>query len=88
MGKPTVQVINSDLNLANSMLHHKCMSEYYDVRERATLTQTDRTAGLWWKQKGSATSTSPPDQLLQLHNMDHWLHQYTPHHYFVIRVDN
>ena len=43
---PEVQVTNSDLYLASSMLHHACMANYFDIRERTTLSFTDNTAGL------------------------------------------
>ena len=45
-GNPEGQVANSDLELAVRMLHHACMEDCFDIRERTTLSRTDNPPGL------------------------------------------
>ena len=45
-GKLHVQVTNSDLELAGSVLHHVCMTNCFDIRYRTMLSCTDNPAGL------------------------------------------
>ena len=40
------QVTNSDLELAGSVIDHACMADFFDMRERTMLSQTDNTAVL------------------------------------------
>ena len=84
---PTGKVTNSDLDLAGSMIHHTCMSDFYHIREITELTWTDNTVDLWWKWKGSATSTSQPVHILQLQDIHQQFHLYISCQDFVSGVE-
>ena len=71
-----VNVTNSYLYVEGSLFRHDCISDTYDIQERPTLKQTDNTAGLWWHQKGSVTSTYPPVHLLCFQELHHRYHYY------------
>ena len=86
-GNPEVQVTNSDLELAGSVIHHSCMADYFDIRRWTTLYRTDNIASLWWQSKCSTISTSPPDHLLCLQAIHQRFHCYVPRHDFVSGVD-
>ena len=64
------------------------MAGFYDVGEINTLSRTDKMAGMWWKQKGSFTSTSQPSHIIQLQAIHQRFHQYITRHNFVSGVDN
>ena len=66
---PTGLVINSDLELSISVIHHACMADCSGVRERTTLYQTDNTARLWWQKKVFSASASPQAHLLLLQSI-------------------
>ena len=85
---PTGTVNNSDLELAGGIIHHDCVAQCFDVRERTVLSRTDNTAGLWWQRKGSATCTSAPALLLRLQAMHQRYHRYVPRHDFIAGKDN
>ena len=45
-GNPEGQVTNCDLDMAGSVLHHACAADFFDMRERTMLSQTDNTTVL------------------------------------------
>ena len=87
-GNLEVQVTNSDLELAGSVIHYKCMVSFFDICEQNTLYRMDNVVGLWRQRKGPATSTSSQYHLLRLQYIHQRFHCYVPHHCFVRRVDN
>ena len=87
-GKTEGQVTNSYLELVGIMIHHSYMDDCFNIRKWTTLSFTDNTEGLWWKRKGSATSTSPPVHLLFIQAICQWFHHYVPRQKFVSGLDN
>ena len=87
-GNLEVQVTNSDLELAGSVIHYKCMVSFFDICEQNTLYRMDNVVGLWRQRKGPATSTSSQYHLLRLQYIHQRFHCYVPHHGFMRRVDN
>ena len=87
-GNPEGQITNSELELADSVLHHACMADFFHLRERTMLSRTDNTVGLWWQRKGSDTSTFPPAHLLCLQAIHQRFHRYVPRHNFLSGVHN
>ena len=47
-GNPEVQVTNSDLKLAGSVLRHKYMADCFDIRRWTKISRTENTEGLLW----------------------------------------
>ena len=62
---PSGDITNSDLELAGAVLHHACVADCFDVRERTVLSRTDNLATLFWSRKGSVTTTKPAAALLR-----------------------
>ena len=85
---PRGDINNLGLELARDVFQHCCAADSYDVRERAVLSHTNNSAGMWWMRKGSATFTFPPAHLLRLQAFHQRHHRYVPRHEFVSGVDN
>ena len=82
-GNPEVQITKIDLYMSGSGVHHAGMVDCFNICKQTTLSRKDKTAGLLWQRKGSATPMSPPAHLLCLQAIQQQLHWYVPHHRFV-----
>ena len=85
---PEGQVTNSYLKVVGSLIHHTCMTDYFNIGERTTMSSIDNTPGLWCQSEGSETSTFTPAHLLCLQAIHQRFHCYVPHHNFLNKVDN
>ena len=85
---PSFQVLNSDIELTGSVLHHSCIYQCNDIWESTTLLRTENQTSLWWYRKGSAASTPPLAHLIFLQATHQIFHPYITRHYFVIWFDN
>ena len=56
--------INSDLELADSLLQKEVAAQCFDVRERTILSKTDNLNTLFWSRKETVTTSVVPDHLL------------------------
>ena len=85
---PTAGTINLDLEIAGSILNHDGLDIVFDVWERTVLSRTDNMDTVWWQQKGSATSTSDPANLLRTQALHQRFHRYVSRYDFVRGIDN
>ena len=47
------------------VLHHNCVENCFDVRERIVLSRTNNMETMWWQIKGYETSIGAPAHLLK-----------------------
>ena len=83
---PNGDLTNTDLELVGSILQTEAAVQCFDLRERTHLQRTDNLGTMYWRRKGSTTSTKPVAALLgfqalhQRFHRDISLHDYVPGH--------
>ena len=63
---PTGLITNSDLELAGTIAHQAVLGETHDVHGETTHTHCDNTPAVFWREKGSSTTTRCRSDLLRL----------------------
>ena len=61
---PTCTITNSDLELAEGLLHQNIITQYYDIHEQTIVSKTNNLTTMFWQRKGSATTEKVPAYLL------------------------
>ena len=85
---PDGEINNSDLELADSYLHHEAIVHNYGVRERTISSHADNTPTVYWQRKGAVTSISAPARILRLQALYQRRHRYVPRHDFISGDNN
>ena len=61
------------------LIHHGCISEFFNIWECIIFSGIDNTDGLWWQKKVSVSSTPAPwEHRLHLRALHHQYHHYVP----------
>jgi hypothetical protein len=80
---PTGSVSISDLELAATVAQSDVLCQLVDVSGRTTHTVYDNMATVWWRTKGSTTTTGPAAYLLRLQAIHQRHHRYLPQQDFI-----
>jgi hypothetical protein len=80
---PTGSVSISDLKLAATVAQSDVLCQLVDVSGRTTHTVHDNMATVWWRKKGSITTTGPATYLLRLQAIHQQHHRYLPQQDFI-----
>jgi hypothetical protein len=80
---PTGSVSISDLELAGTVAQSDVMCQLVDVLGQTTHTVHDNMTTVWWRTKGSTTTTGPAAYLLQLQAIHQRHHRYLPQQDFI-----
>jgi hypothetical protein len=72
-----------DLELAATVAQSDVLCQLVDIRGRTTHTVHDNMAMVWWRKKGSTTTTGPAAYLLRLQAIHQWHHRYLPQQDFI-----
>jgi hypothetical protein len=80
---PTGSVRISDLELAATVTQSDFLCQLVDVSGRTTHTVHDNMATVWWRKKGSITTTGPAAYLLRLQAIHQRHHRYLPQQDFI-----
>jgi hypothetical protein len=80
---PTGRVNNSDLELAGSVAQHDILCQIVDVQDVTIHNCYDNTSTVFWKHKGSATTTGPAAYLLRLQAPHQCHYGYAPLHGYI-----
>ena len=63
---PHGYINNSDLELAEGVLHTNYVAGFFDAKEHTTFARTNTIAAFWLGRKGLSTCTPPLAHLLRL----------------------
>jgi hypothetical protein len=80
---PKGSVSISDLELAATLAQREVLYQLVDVSGRTTHTVHDNMATVWWRKKGSTTTTGPTAYLLRLQEIHQRHHWYLPQQDFI-----
>jgi hypothetical protein len=80
---PTGSVSIIDLELAATVAQSDVLCQLVDVSGPTTHTVHDNMATVWWRTKGSTTTTGPTAYLLRLQAIHQRHHQYLPQQDFI-----
>jgi hypothetical protein len=75
---PQGDINNSALELAASVAQHDVLAQAFDVRESTIHNSSDNVATIWWKRKGSTSSSGPTARLLRLQALHQRHYRYVP----------
>jgi hypothetical protein len=75
---PMGSVSISDLELTATVAQSDVLCQLVDVSGRTTHTVHDNMATVWWRTKGSTTTTGPEAYLLRLQAIHQRHHRYLP----------
>ena len=82
-GNPTGTVTNSDLELAGTIAHDDVLANTTSVAHLSTCGLTDNTPSMYWRRKGSTTTTGPAAYLLQVSSLHQRHFRYKPDVHYI-----
>ena len=80
---PHGTITNSDLELAATIAHDSILTQECNVHQSTTLTFTDNKAAMYWRRKGSVSTSSPASYLLRLAALHQRTHHYNTTHQYL-----
>jgi hypothetical protein len=57
---PHGSITNSDLELADGLLHLDALSQFFDIQECTVLSKGENLSTTFWERQGSTSTNSPP----------------------------
>jgi hypothetical protein len=77
---PVGDITISDFELAATVDHHDMLVHAVDLLPRITNNLHYNTATVYWKRKGSTTTTKAEAYILRMQALLQCYHRYVPHH--------